>query len=42
LDRFGKGQPTVGPPFAPRLETDAVLIPLAFGLAGVNLHTWTG
>jgi hypothetical protein len=27
---------------APRLETDAVLIPLAFGLAGVNLHTGTG
>jgi Di-haem oxidoreductase, putative peroxidase len=27
---------------APMEQTAAVLIPPAFGLAGVNLHTWTG
>jgi Na+-transporting NADH:ubiquinone oxidoreductase subunit NqrF len=28
--------------FRPDGKTSAVLIPPAFGLAGVNLHTWTG
>lgn len=31
-----------GKPFRPDGKTAAVLIPPAFGLAGVNLHTWTG
>lgn len=31
-----------GQPFAPSGESAATLIPPAFGLAGVNLHTWTG
>ena len=31
-----------GKAFRPDGETSAVLIPPAFGLAGVNLHTWTG
>ena len=32
----------VGKAFRPDGKTAAVLIPPAFGLAGVNLHTWTG
>ena len=35
LELDGKG-------FRPDGRTSAVLIPPAFGLAGVNLHTWTG
>jgi hypothetical protein len=35
LELDGKG-------FRPDGKTSAVLIPPAFGLAGVNLHTWTG
>ena len=31
-----------GKGFRPDGNTAAVLIPPAFGLAGVNLHTWTG
>lgn len=31
-----------GKAFAPDGRSGAVLIPPAFGLAGVNLHTWTG
>lgn len=31
-----------GKAFAPSGKSAAVLIPPAFGLAGVNLHTWTG
>lgn len=31
-----------GKAFRPDGESGAVLIPPAFGLAGVNLHTWTG
>lgn len=31
-----------GKPFRPDGKTAATLIPPAFGLAGVNLHTWTG
>ena len=31
-----------GKAFRPDGQTSAVLIPPAFGLAGVNLHTWTG
>ena len=31
-----------GMAFRPDMTTAAVLIPPAFGLAGVNLHTWTG
>jgi hypothetical protein len=31
-----------GKAFRPDGKTAAVLIPPAFGLAGVNLHTWTG
>lgn len=31
-----------GKTFAPSGRSGAVLIPPAFGLAGVNLHTWTG
>jgi hypothetical protein len=31
-----------GKPFRPDGKSSAVLIPPAFGLAGVNLHTWTG
>jgi mono/diheme cytochrome c family protein len=31
-----------GKAFAPNGRSGAVLIPPAFGLAGVNLHTWTG
>ncbi len=35
LDKDGKA-------FRPDGKTGAVLLPPAFGLAGVNLHTWTG
>jgi hypothetical protein len=31
-----------GKAFRPDGKTAATLIPPAFGLAGVNLHTWTG
>src|SRR5438046_10142969 len=31
-----------GKAFRPDGKASAVLIPPAFGLAGVNLHTWTG
>ena len=31
-----------GKAFRPDGKSGAVLIPPAFGLAGVNLHTWTG
>jgi hypothetical protein len=31
-----------GKAFRPDGKTAAALIPPAFGLAGVNLHTWTG
>lgn len=31
-----------GKGFRPDGQTSAVLIPPAFGMAGVNLHTWTG
>ncbi len=31
-----------GKPFRPDGKSASVLIPPAFGLAGVNLHTWTG
>src|SRR5207247_6268353 len=31
-----------GKGFRPDGKSSAVLIPPAFGLAGVNLHTWTG
>ena len=31
-----------GQPFTPDHRSAATLIPPAFGLAGVNLHTWTG
>jgi len=31
-----------GKAFRPDGKTSAILIPPAFGLAGVNLHTWTG
>jgi len=31
-----------GKPFRPDGKTAATLIPPAFGLAGVNMHTWTG
>lgn len=31
-----------GKAFRPDGKTSSVLIPAAFGLAGVNLHTWTG
>lgn len=31
-----------GKPFGPDGKSAATLIPPAFGLAGVNLHTWTG
>jgi hypothetical protein len=31
-----------GKPFRPDGKSAAVLIPPAFGLSGVNLHTWTG
>src|SRR5690606_16422089 len=31
-----------GKAFRPDMRSAAVLIPPAFGLAGINLHTWTG
>jgi hypothetical protein len=38
----GKGFRPDGKGFRPDGKTAATLIPSAFGLAGVNLHTWTG
>jgi hypothetical protein len=47
LNSWGSGHfdaelPMDGKAFRPDRATAAVLIPPAFGLAGVNLHTWTG
>ena len=47
LNSWGPGHfdaelPLDGKAFRPDGKTGAVLIPPAFGLAGVNLHTWTG
>ncbi len=47
LHAWGPGKfdailPVDGKGFRPDGKTAAVLIPPAFGLAGVNLHTWTG
>lgn len=47
LQSWGTGHfdaelPLDGKAFRPDGKTSAVLIPPAFGLAGVNLHTWTG
>ena len=47
LQNWGPGHfdaelPLDGKGFRPDGKTSAVLIPPAFGLAGVNLHTWTG
>ena len=47
LDAWGPGRADAaltldGKAFAPDGQTSAVLIPPAFGLAGVNLHTYTG
>jgi len=47
LSSWGPGHfdaelPMDGKAFRPDGATAAVLIPPAFGLAGVNLHTWTG
>lgn len=47
LQSWGPGHfdaelPLDGKAFRPDGKTAAVLIPPAFGLAGVNLHTWTG
>jgi hypothetical protein len=39
---FDAELPLDGKGFRPDGKTSAVLIPPAFGLAGVNLHTWTG
>jgi hypothetical protein len=39
---FDAELPMDGKAFRPDGATAAVLIPPAFGLAGVNLHTWTG
>jgi hypothetical protein len=39
---FDAELPMDGKAFRPDGTTAAVLIPPAFGLAGVNLHTWTG
>jgi hypothetical protein len=40
--RFDAELPLDGKGFRPDGKTSSVLIPPAFGLAGVNLHTWTG
>ncbi len=40
--KFDAILPLDGKGFRPDGKTAAVLIPPAFGLAGVNLHTWTG
>src|ERR1700743_292755 len=40
--RFDAELNTDGKAFRPDGKTSSVLIPPAFGLAGVNLHTWTG
>ena len=47
LNSWGPGHfdaelPMDGKAFRPEGKTGATLIPPAFGLAGVNLHTWTG
>lgn len=47
LNSWGPGHfdaelPLDGKAFRPDGKTASVLIPPAFGLAGVNLHTWTG
>jgi hypothetical protein len=40
--RFDASLPLDGKAFRPDGKSASVLIPPAFGLAGVNLHTWTG
>jgi hypothetical protein len=40
--RFDAELPFDGKAFRPDGKSGSVLIPPAFGLAGVNLHTWTG
>jgi len=40
--RFDVELPLDGKAFRPDGKSGSVLIPPAFGLAGVNLHTWTG
>jgi hypothetical protein len=40
--KFDAGLLMDGIPFRPDGRSSATLIPPAFGLAGVNLHTWTG
>jgi hypothetical protein len=40
--RFDAELPLDGKAFRPDGKTSSVLIPPAFGLSGVNLHTWTG
>jgi hypothetical protein len=40
--RFDAELPLDGKAFRPDGKSGSVLIPPAFGLAGVNLHTWTG
>lgn len=40
--KFDAALPLDGKAFRPDGTTAATLIPPAFGLAGVNLHTWTG
>ena len=40
--KFDAGLLMDGIPFRPDGKSAATLIPPAFGLAGVNLHTWTG
>ncbi|HEY7519197.1 MAG TPA: hypothetical protein VIE36_12965 [Methylomirabilota bacterium] len=40
--KFDAGLLMDGIPFQPDGRSSATLIPPAFGLAGVNLHTWTG
>lgn len=42
VGRFDAELPFDGKAFRPDGKTSSVLIPPAFGLAGVNLHTWTG
>ena len=41
-ERFDAELAFDGKPFRPDGKTAAAPIPPAFGLAGVNLHTWTG
>jgi len=40
--KFDAGLLMDGIPFRPDGRSSATLIPPAFGLAGINLHTWTG